>query len=209
MKKCKKYSITDKLKYVELANQIGISKVASLTGIDIDFDTLDEDDVVDCYDLTGGSYYGHIAEYTVTSEGDLVVISAIFETGESNGSNERTYDLDVTLQKNPKSCFDGYSVKSITKNDTTVAKTGDGSESYFFGWDMYHEDKDGALVFELGASEEGVELNGVVHVVVTEEQKKFIKDNSGEEFKITFVYTEDMHEPIEKVEAVSIEIIEN
>ena len=34
MKKCKKYSIIDKLKYIELANQIGISKVASLTGID-------------------------------------------------------------------------------------------------------------------------------------------------------------------------------
>ena len=34
MKKCKKYSITDKLKYVELANKIGISKVSNLTGID-------------------------------------------------------------------------------------------------------------------------------------------------------------------------------
>ena len=74
---------------------------------------------------------------------------------------------------------------------------------------MDYEDSDGALVFELGASEEGVELNGVVHVVVNEEQKKYIKDNSGEEFKITFVYTEDMQEPIEKVEATSIEIIEN
>ena len=34
MKKCKKYSITDKLKYIELANKIGISKVSHLTGID-------------------------------------------------------------------------------------------------------------------------------------------------------------------------------
>ena len=33
-KKCNKYSITDKLKYVELANKIGISKVSHLTGID-------------------------------------------------------------------------------------------------------------------------------------------------------------------------------
>ena len=33
-KKCNKYSITDKLKYVELANKIGISKVSNLTGID-------------------------------------------------------------------------------------------------------------------------------------------------------------------------------
>jgi len=34
MKKCKKYSIIDKLKYIELANKIGISKVSALTGID-------------------------------------------------------------------------------------------------------------------------------------------------------------------------------
>ena len=34
MKKCKKYSIIDKLKYIDLANKIGISQVSHLTGID-------------------------------------------------------------------------------------------------------------------------------------------------------------------------------
>ena len=34
MKKCKKYSIIDKLKYIDLANKIGISLVSHLTGID-------------------------------------------------------------------------------------------------------------------------------------------------------------------------------
>lgn len=34
MKKCKKYSIIDKLKYIELTNKIGISQVSISTGID-------------------------------------------------------------------------------------------------------------------------------------------------------------------------------
>ena len=111
------------------------------------------------------------------------------------------------LQKNPESCFDGYSIMSLSKEDVTVVATGDGLEHSFKGSDMDFEAKDGTLTFELDASDDDVESSAIIHVAASEDQKKYVKENSGSLFRVTYVWNGDMQEPVERVEAVSIEII--
>ena len=178
----------------------------SLTGIKVDFTDLGENDTVNRYENFGGSYYGNINDYSVQCDGDIVNMSAEFESSASNGSNKRMFDLTVVLQKNPKSCFDGYSIKSLSKEDVTVFKTGDGKEHSFCGWDMDFDDKDGTLTFEIGGSDDDFEYGHFISVYASDEQKKFVKDNPGACFKVTYIFSEDMQEPVDSVEAVDIQI---
>jgi len=177
----------------------------SLTGVEVSFDSMGDEDTIDCFDVIGGSFYGSITDYAVLKDEEYVEISATFEKGDSD---LKTYDLSVTLQKDPKSCFDGYNIKVLSLNDVSVAESGDEEEHYFSGWDLDFEADDGTLTFEVGSSEEGISFDGIVHVVATDEQKKYVKENSGEMFKVTFIYTDDIQEPVGRVEAKSIEIIE-
>ena len=179
----------------------------SLTGIKVDFESVGENDTINCLENIGSSYYGRINEYTAQSNGDKVNICAEFEMGPSNGSNLRTYNLTVMLQKNPDSCFDGYSIKSLSKEDVTVVVTGDGLEHSFKGSDMDFEASDGTLTFELDASDDDVEYSAIIHVVASEDQKKYVKENAGSLFRVSYVWNEDTNQPVERVEAVSIEII--
>ena len=135
-------------------------------------------------------------------------MSAEFESSASNGSNKRMFDLTVVLQKNPKSCFDGYSIKSLSKEDVTVFKTGDGKEHSFCGWDMDFDDKDGTLTFEESESDDDFEYSVIMHVSASDEQKKYVKENPGACFKVTYIFSEDMQEPVDRVEAVDIQIID-
>lgn len=181
----------------------------SLTGIEVDFKGIGENDTINCLENIGSSYYGHINDYFVQCDGDKVSMSAEFETSASNGSNKRMYDMTVLLQKNPKSCFDGYSIISLSKEDVTVAEAGDGIEHSFIGGDMDFEAKDGTLTFELDSSDDDVEYSAIIHVSASDEQKKYVKENAGSLFKVTYVFSENMQQPVERVEAISIEIMSN
>ena len=181
----------------------------SLTGIKVDFEAVGENDTINCLENIGSSYYGRINEYTSQCNGDNVSICAEFETSSSNGSNLRTYNLTVMLQKNPESCFDGYSIISLSKEDVTVVATGDGLEHSFKGSDMDFEAKDGTLTFELDASDDDVEYCMIIHVSATDDQKEYVKNNVGSLFRITYVLDENMQQPVERVEAKSIEIVSN
>ena len=84
----------------------------SFSGQYREFQSIDDDYVVDVNKCSSGFNYAELKSYDVISEGEEIVIKAYFDI--SDNSSE---EADITLIKNEYSCFDGYSVKSFSVID--------------------------------------------------------------------------------------------
>ncbi len=84
----------------------------SFSGQYREFQSIDDDYVVDVNNCSSGFNYAELKSYEVISEGEEVVIKAYFDI--SDNSSE---EADITLIRNEYSCFDGYSVKSFSVVD--------------------------------------------------------------------------------------------
>lgn len=185
----------------------------SLTGIDLSFDSMKDDETIDVYnsvDATNNRYC-NILNYEVTegaaSGAGTTCISAQIEIGSGNSDHVKTYDMYVYLKENPDSCFGGYSVTSLTKTETTVYAEGDGQEHSFYGWYMSDLDVEGEVTIEFGDSEDEFEYGHFVTVKVTDEQKKKIVDiGTSDCIEITYLFSDGMTEPVDEVTAVDVRL---
>lgn len=183
----------------------------SLTNEFVDFQKYVNEDGVDAYQASSGLGFGEIVSYNAQENGDEVNLAAQFEFRGSNlesESAEKIYELDVVLVRNDESCFDGYSIKSLSKKNVTPVVTGDGKEHAFFGLDMGIEDN-GIFIFECYGSNDEVTYGTHVEVDLSSnaELATLVRENAGEEFVITYIWENTMSEPIERVIPTNLNIV--
>ena len=188
----------------------------SLTGIDISFDSMKDDETIDLknYVDATNNRYGNITNYEITDDkifgADTTCINAQFETGFGNSEEVFTYDLTVYLKENPESCFGGYSIISIKATDTTVYAE-PGSEHSFYGWysdDYFLKEEYNLTIWpQLDRSADNLKYSDDLTVEITKKQKQYIIDHFYDEFKITYTFEEDMKPPISRVKATKIEVV--
>ena len=125
----------------------------SLTGVELDFSSF-AGDGLDRYDAASPLNYGSITGYDYEDTDQGVIVTADFEVGYDGTASAQEREITVELVKNPYSCFDGYSVVSISsKVIMTSCAMREGSTYVFYGTDMMEEDQ-GVFPFEFSCSED-------------------------------------------------------
>ena len=119
----------------------------------------------------------------------------------------KVYELTIVLEENKESCFDGYSIKSMSKKDVTPVVYGDGMEHVFYGLDMGIEEN-GVFILECfgGADEVVYGTHIEVDLSGNPALAEFIRENPGEELEVTFVWESTVEEPITHVIPTDINI---
>ena len=85
----------------------------SLTNTEVDFSS-EPGDSVNRYDAASSLNYGWISGYSYEETKDGVIVTADLETGYDGTDSTQKRKITVELIKNPYSCFDGYSVITIS-----------------------------------------------------------------------------------------------
>ena len=85
----------------------------SLTNTEVDFSS-EAGDSVNRYDAASSLNYGWISRYSYEETKDGVIVTADFEVGYDGTDSTQKRQIKVELIKNPYSCFDGYSVMTIS-----------------------------------------------------------------------------------------------
>ena len=177
----------------------------SLTNTEVDFSPY-ADGYVDRYDTASFLNYGRITGYDFECKDDGVIVTAALEVGYDGTEAMHDYEITAELIRNPYSCFDGYSVVSVSSKPVVSESEPDNSVHTFYGTDMMDENN-GEFVFELTGAEDDLKYKHFVYADLTQlpEQADFVRENAGKNFKITFIWTDGNSEDIERV--VPIEIL--
>lgn len=177
----------------------------SLTNTEVDFSTC-VDGYIDRYDTASFLNYGRITGYDYECKDDAVIVTATLEVGYDGTESVRDYEITAELIPNPDSCFDGYSVVSVSSKPVVSDSEPDNSAHTFYGTDMM-EENNGVFVFELTGAEDDLKYKHFVYADLTQspEQADFVRENAGKNFKITFIWTDGNSEDIEHI--VPIEIL--
>lgn len=177
----------------------------SLTNTEVDFSTC-VDGYIDRYDTASFLNNGRITGYDYECKDDGVIVTAAFEVGYDGTESVHEYEIAAELIRNSDSCFDGYSVVSVSSKPVVSESEPDNSAHTFYGTDMM-EENNGVFVFELTGAEDALQYRHFVYADLTQspEQADFVRENGGKNFKITFIWTEGNGEDIERI--VPIEIL--
>lgn len=177
----------------------------SLTNTEVDFSTC-VDGYIDRYDAASFLNNGRITGYDYECKDDGVIVTAAFEVGYDGTESVHEYEIAAELIRNSDSCFDGYSVVSVSSKPVVSESEPDNSAHTFYGTDMM-EENNGVFVFELTGAEDALQYRHFVYADLTQspEQADFVRENGGKNFKITFIWTEGNGEDIERI--VPIEIL--
>lgn len=176
----------------------------SLTGKYNEIDLIDED-AVDCTENEYSPLVAYnIDDYTYEYDDDKLVLHANCNELKKGSNHERKYLLTVVLVKNPYSCFDGYSIESIDKEDVTETVYGDGEihtvEVYFSGID-YSED---IASLDYCNADDDIEYSMFITVHVDDEQMQYLLENENSKFMIDYELTEDIPIPVSEINALKI-----
>ena len=129
-----------------------------------------------------------------------MIVTAAFEVGYDGTESVHEYEITAELIPNPYSCFDGYSVVSVSSKSVVSDSEPDNSAHTFYGTDMM-EENNGVFVFELTGAEDDLQYRHFIYADLTQspEQADFVRENAGKNFKITFIWTEGNGEDIEHI----------
>lgn len=176
----------------------------SLTNMKVDFSSYAKD-TVNRYDASSALVYGFLANdtYEYTDEG--VCVTADLHIGTDGTASTKRREITVDLIKNEYSCFDGYSIGSISSRAVVSQIVQDNEEHIFYGTDMMEEDN-GVFPFEFLYSEDDLNYAHFVYVDMTEltELANFVRKNPGSDFKVTYILNHEETESIEKIVPIDI-----
>ena len=180
----------------------------SLTNTYVDFSS-EIDGYVDSHDASSPFYSRRITGYDYEYTDDGVRVVADYEVAYTGSSAVYDYKTTVELVKNPYSCYDGYSVVSISSEMAPPEHEPDNSTHIFYGDDMMYE-KDGVFVFECPSSDDGFGFTHFVGVDMSElpELAEFVRENAGKRFKVTYIWSEGDSKAISRVVPTDIELAE-
>ena len=110
----------------------------SLTNTEVDFSSY-ADGSINRYDSASSLSYGWISGYDYEYTDSGVIITADLEVGYDGTASMQEREITVELVKNPYSCFDGYSVVTISSRAVTSSLEPDSGTHIFYGTDMMDE----------------------------------------------------------------------
>ena len=171
----------------------------SLTNEKIDFSDCVEKEV-DTQDATSGMNFGNIINYEYESHDEEIVLSADMQLQSDGTNNVKEKKVTVYLIKNPYSCFDGYSIKQLVSEDVTENIKGDGEEHTFYASDTGAEEEN-VFALEFLYAEDNLQYGHFVYVDLSENKKlaEYIRNNSGSDFKVTYILNDTQDDVIEGV----------
>lgn len=176
----------------------------SLTNTEVDFSSY-ADGSINRYDSASSLSYGWISGYDYEYTDSGVIITADLEVGYDGTDSMQEREITVELVKNPYSCFDGYSVVTISSRAVTSSLEPDNGTHIFYGTDMMDENS-GVFTFEFLHSEDELGYKHFVYVDMTQlpELADFVRQNAGKDFRVEFIWNEGNSEAIERVVPVNI-----
>lgn len=176
----------------------------SLTNEKIDFSDCVEKEV-DTQDATSGMNFGNIINYEYESHDEEIVLSADMQLQSDGTNNVKEKKVTVYLIKNPYSCFDGYSIKQLVSEDVTENIKGDGEEHTFYASDTGAEEEN-VFALEFLYAEDNLQYGHFVYVDLSENKKlaEYIRNNSGSDFKVTYILNDTQDDVIERVTPTEI-----
>lgn len=176
----------------------------SLTNEKIDFSDCVEKEV-DTQDATSGMNFGNIINYEYESHDEEIVLSADMQLQSDGTNNVKEKKVTVYLIKNPYSCFDGYSIKQLVSEDVTENIKGDGEEHTFYASDTGVEE-DNVFALEFLYAEDNLQYGHFVYVDLSENKKlaEYIRNNSGSDFKVTYILNDTQDDVIERITPTEI-----
>ena len=176
----------------------------SLTNEKIDFSDCVEKEV-DTQDATSGMNFGNIINYEYESHDEEIVLSADMQLQSDGTNNVKEKKVTVYLIKNPYSCFDGYSIKQLVSEDVTENIKGDGEEHTFYASDTGAEEEN-VFALEFLYAEDNLQYGHFVYVDLSENKKlaECIRNNSGSDFKVTYILNDTQDDVIEGVTPTEI-----
>ncbi len=177
----------------------------SLTNIEVDFSSY-ANGAVNRYDDSSALNYGWISNWDYEYTNDGVIITANLEVGADGTDVVQKRELTVNLVKNPYSCFDGYSIVSISTKVMPSGFVKEGGVYAFYGTDMM-EEKNGVFPFEFLYSEDDtLHYQHFVYVDMTKssELTDYVRQNAGSDFKVTFILNKGDNDTIENVVPIDI-----
>lgn len=176
----------------------------SLTNTEVDFSSY-ADGSINRYDSASSLSYGWISGYDYEYTDSGVIITADLEVGYDGTASMQEREITVELVKNPYSCFDGYSVVTISSRAVTSSLEPDNGTHIFYGTDMMDENS-GVFTFEFLHSEDELGYKHFVYVDMTQlpELADFVRQNEGKDFRVEFIWNEGNSEAIERVVPVNI-----
>lgn len=176
----------------------------SLTNTEVDFSSY-ADGSINRYDSASSLSYGWISGYDYEYTDSGVIITADLEVGYDGTASMQEREITVELVKNPYSCFDGYSVVTISSRAVTSSLEPDSGTHIFYGTDMMDENS-GVFTFEFLYSEDELGYKHFVYVDMTQlpELADFVRQNAGKDFRVEFIWNEGNSEALERVVPVNI-----
>ena len=180
----------------------------SLTGIELDFSSFT--DGLNRYDAASGLSDGTITGYEYEPVDNGVIVTADFEIVYDGTDCVRHRELTVELVENPCSCFDGYSVASISSKVIVDSWEELRGKTYvFYGTDTMYEEQC-VFAFEYRYSEEALNYGHFVYADLAEAPAlaAYVREHAGSDFKITYILEGEETEVIERVKPIDITVIE-
>ncbi len=180
----------------------------SLSGKYVSFD--DMEDTVECYGTWSTPMKSfNIDDYEYEFDGDDVLITADATYRLRGKSYDKYYIIHARLTPNIYSCFNGYSIVDIQKEEIKQYELHDDKEHVFCAELSFDGIIDKEIHFEpVETTNDDLCYGMFVVVEGTEEQINYVLDNENCTFKVTWLFDEDMEIPISKIKAKNIEVIE-
>ena len=187
------------MQYSMTGKEMDFTDIVPAEGIDINrtVSYTESDGVMDSYEV-------------ISETDDEITITADITRTFDGSTVEQELKAEVVLVKNAYSCFDGYSIKTVSSSDVTppaaIAKTEMSFSGYCLG-----KNEDGTYTFGELESEGVVPLASYVAVDLSENPgfETLVSDNPDAQFIVTFDYDVSMGAKIEKVKAQNLEICED
>ena len=183
-----------------------------LTGEFVDFQNFVPIEGIDRHQNTHGLGFGRIISYDAEVCGDEVKLIADFERVRDYSEITKLYELCIILIKNPESCFDGYSIKSLTSKDITPSIYGDNKEHTFEGCYLADEDgeDDAIFTFENPNGKDDIIYDLYITVDLSDNPTlaDFVRQNPWENFDVTYFLDESMTQPVYEVVPTDIKLHE-
>ena len=179
----------------------------SMTGKYVSFENI-ACDLVNIRETSSGWSYGELKNYSYELKDETVNINGIVTTKTVGYLGEQVYEFDASLEENPYSCFDGYSIKSISIKDVTPVIKPDYKVHEVVGSLIEENITDGKVLIEVYDSKDNLSYDHCItlNLLSNEELQKLVLENKDKELVIRYVLDKEQGSYITEITPIGIEL---
>lgn len=179
----------------------------SMTGKYVSFENI-ACDLVNIRETSSGWSYGELKNYSYELKDETVNINGIVTTKTVGYLGEQVYEFDASLEENPYSCFDGYSIKSISIKDVTPVIKPDYKVHEVVGSLIEENITDGKVLIEVYDSKDNLSYDHCItlNMLSNEELQKLVLENKDKELVIRYVLDKEQGACITEITPIDIEL---